>query len=396
MEKALKGIKILDFSRWLAAPYASTLLADMGADVIRVEKSGGELDRELGPFAPDGQGFVFMNLARNKRAITLNVHTERVKEILHELVKRSDVVLHNFVSGAEEAEILSYAALKEINPAIIVTVVTGFGTTGPFSGHTAFDTIGQAMSGAMSYTGFPGDPPTRSGVAWVDYTTAIHGALGIMMAIYHRELTGKGQMIDMSLLDVAVAPVAMIAAPAEYKLYGYVRSQIGNHSFYNFSDLFEAKDGWIMMSCIGNPLWKRFLRAIGREDMIDDPNFKDDMTRFNNRHLIQPVVSEWTKQRTTAEIIEILGKARVPCNKVNNIAEMMEHPQVKAREMLVDMEYPGIGSLPLSGIAIKMSETPGTIEKRPPKVGEHNEEVYAEILGLSSEEVSKLVAEGVI
>jgi crotonobetainyl-CoA:carnitine CoA-transferase CaiB-like acyl-CoA transferase len=396
MEKALKGIRILDFSRWLAAPYASTLLADMGADVIRVEKPGGELDRELGPFTPDGQGMVMLNLARNKRAITLNLDSDKGKEILHELVRRSDVVLHNFVTGADEAEILSYEALKKINPAIIVTVVTGYGTTGPYAGRTAFDTIGQALCGAMSYTGFPGDPPTRSGVAWVDYTTAIHGALGIMMALYYRAQTGKGQMIDMALLDVAVAPVGMIAAPAEYKLYGYIRSQIGNHSFYNFSDLFQAKDGWVMMSCIGNPLWKRFLRAIGREDLKDDPNFKDDMARFNNRHLIQPIVSEWTKQRTTEEIIEILGKARVPCNKVNNIAEMMEHPQVKAREMLVDIEYPGIGTLPLSGIAIKMSETPGSIERRPPKVGEHNEEVYVDILGLSSEEISKLAVEGVI
>ncbi|HJX69930.1 MAG TPA: CoA transferase [Dehalococcoidia bacterium] len=396
MEKVLTGIRILDFSRWLAAPYAATLLSDMGADVIRVEKPGGELDRELGPFAPSGIGMVCLAIARNKRGITLNLGSDKGKEILQGLVRCSDVVLHNFTSGAEEAKILGYPALKEINPAIIVIAISGFGTTGPYAEHTAFDTIGQALSGAMSYTGFPGNPPTRSGVAWVDYSTAVHGALGVVLALYHRALTGKGQMIDVALLDVAVAPVALAAAAAEYKVLGEVRQQIGNHGFNNFTDCFQAKDGWVMMSVVGNPLWRRFLRAIGREDLKDDPNFKDDLARFKNRHLTHPIVAEWTKERTTKEIIERLAKARVPCDKVNNIAEMIEHPQVKAREMLVDMEYPGVGSMPVPGVTIKMSETPGSIERRAPKVGEHNKEVYSELLGLAPKELSRLEAEGVI
>ena len=396
MEKVLTGIRVLDFSRWLAAPYASTLLADMGADVIRVEKPGGELDRELGPFAPDGKGMIYLTIARNKRAITLNLDSEKGKEILQGLVRRSDVVLHNYTSGADEAKILSYSALKEINPGIILLVVSGFGTTGPYAGHNAFDTIGQALAGAMSYTGFPGNPPTRSGVAWVDYSTGVHGALGIMIALYHRMQTGKGQMIDVALLDVAVSPVALAGAAAEYKIFGNIRQQIGNHGFYSFTDCFEAKDGWVMMSVVGNALWRRFLRAIGREDLKDDPNFKDDMARFQNRHLTRPIVAEWTKERTTKEIIERLAEARVPCDKINNIAEMVEHPQVKAREMIVDVEYAGVGNMPLPGVTIKMSETPGNIEKRAPEVGEHNEEIYSELLGFTPEEVSRLAAEGVI
>jgi len=396
MAKILEGIKVLDFSRWLAAPYSASLLADMGADVIRIEKPGGELDRELGPLAPNGQGMTFFSIARNKRGITLNLDTDKGKEILHELVKRADVVLHNFTSGAPEAKLLSYTALKEINPAIIELVVTGFGTTGPYSGHTAFDTIGQALSGAMSYTGFPGNPPTRSGVAWVDYSTAVHGALGLMIALYHRLQTGKGQMIDVALLDVAVAPVICAGAAGEYRFNGTIREQMGNHGFYNFTNCLEAKDGWVMMSVVGNPLWRRFCKAIGRQDLIDDPRYKDDMDRFNNRHTLQPMITEWTKQRTTAEIIETLGKTRVPCEKINNIAEMVEHPQVKARECLIDMEYPDVGTIPVPGVTIKMSETPGKVERRAPAVGEHNEEVYAEYLGFTSEEVSKLAAEGVI
>src|SRR4030042_6587104 len=253
MEKVRTGIRILDFSRWLAAPYAATLLADMGADVIRVEKPGGELDRELGPFAPSGIGMVCLTIGRNKRAITLNLGSDKGKEILQGLVRCSDVVLHNFTSGAEGAKILSYPSLKEINPAIIVIAVSGFGTTGPYAEHTAFDTIGQALSGAMSYTGFPGNPPTRSGVAWVDYSTAVHGALGVMIALYHRLQTGKGQMIDVALLDVAVAPVVCAGAAAEYRFYGTIREQMGNHGFYNFTNCLEAKDGWVMMSGVGNP-----------------------------------------------------------------------------------------------------------------------------------------------
>jgi crotonobetainyl-CoA:carnitine CoA-transferase CaiB-like acyl-CoA transferase len=203
-------------------------------------------------------------------------------------------------------------------------------------------------------------------------------------------------MIDLALLDVAVAPVALAAAAAEYKVLGEIREQMGNHGFNNFTDLFPTKDGWVMLSVVGNPLWKRFLRAIGREDIKDDPNFKDDLARFKNRHLTHPIVEEWTIQKTTEELIKVMAEARVPCAKVNSIGEMVEHPQVKARELLFDMDFPGIGNIPVPGVTIKMSETPGKIERRAPNPGEHNEEVYSEILGLKPEELSRLAEEGVI
>jgi len=396
MEKVLTGIRILDFSSWFAGPYASTLLADMGAEVIKIERPGGSEERTFGPYTPNDEGMLTMVTLRNKKGITLNLHSQKGKEILQGLVPCSDVVLHSFTIGSEEAKILSYESLKKINPAIILLTVSGFGSTGPYAERPCFDTIAQALSGAMSYTGFPGGPPIRSGVAWVDFSTGAHAALGIMLALYHRLLTGKGQKIELALLDVAVSCVAGLAVAAEYKVSGFIRQQLGNHSYYTFTDCFQAKDGWVMLGVNTNSIWRRFLKAIGREDLKDDPRLKDDRTRFQNRHLIQSIVGQWAKERTVGEIVEQLTRTRVPCGPVNNIAQMVNDPQVKAREMLVDMEYPGVGQVPLPGVAIKMSETPGAVERRAPDAGENNVEVYGELLGFARDELSRLEAEGVI
>lgn len=396
MEKVLAGIRILDFSSWFAGPYASTLLADMGAEVIKIERPGGNEERTFGPFAPNDESMLTMITLRNKKGITLNLRSQKGKEILQGLVPCSDVVLHSFTIGSEEAKILSYESLEKINPAIILVTVSGFGSTGPYAERPCFDTIAQALSGAMSYTGFPDGPPVRSGVAWVDFSTGAHAALGIMLALYHRLLTGKGQKIDLALLDVAVSCVAGLAVAAEYKVSGFVRQQLGNHSYYTFTDCFQAKDGWVMLGATTNPIWRRFLKAIGREDLKDDPRFKDDRSRFQNRELIQPIAREWVGKRTVEEVVQQLSRARVPCGQVNDVAQMVNDPQVKARETLVEIEYPGVGHVPLPGVVIKMNETPGTVERHAPKIGENNQEVYSELLGLTPEELSRLEAEGVI
>jgi len=396
MEKVLAGVRVLDLSRWFAGPYAGTLLSHMGAEVIRVERPSGEEERNFGPHAPNGESMLTMITVQNRQGITLNILSEKGKEVLHRLVRQSDVVLHSYVVGSEEAKIVSYEALKEVNPAIIVGAVSGFGSSGPYAQRPCFDTIAQALSGSMSYTGFPENPPTRSGVAWVDFSSGAHLAVGVMFALYHRLKTGKGQAIDVALLDVAVACVAGLAVAAEYKVSGFVRTRQGNHSYHTFTDCFEAKDGWVMLGVTTNTIWRRFLRAIGREDLKDDPRFKDDESRFKNSPVIHPIASEWMKARPVDEIVEIMSKARIPCSRANDVAQMMEDPQVKFRQALVDMEYPGVGKVPIPGIAIKMSETPGSIDRRAPKPGEHNEEVYGRLLGLTREEVGRLRAEGVV
>ena len=396
MEKVLTGVRVLDFSRWFAGPYTATLLAAMGAEVIRVERPAGEEERNFGPYAPNGESMLTLVTLQNRRGITLDPLSDKGRGIVEQLVRKSDVVLHSYVSGSPEESLLSYDSLTQFNPAIIVAKVSGFGSTGPYAQRPCFDTIAQALSGAMSYTGFPETAPTRSGYAWVDFSTGSHTALGIMFALYHRQRTGKGQFIDVALLDVAVSCVAGLAVAAEYKVSGIIRGRQGNASYYNFTNCLRAKDGWVMLGTSGNPIWRRFLRAIGREDFKEDPRFKNDRLRYENRQAIQSVVEEWLKDKTVDEAIKILEQARVPCSRVNNIAEMVNDPQVAAREMLIGLEYPGIGQVPLPGVVIKMSGTPGAIERPAPVAGEHNEEVYSSLLGFTPEQLQQLKAEGVI
>lgn len=397
MEQLLAGTRILDFSRYATGPYTSMLLADMGAEVIRVERPEGNEDRHLGPFAPDGRSLPYdLIMGRNKKDITLNLRSDKGKDLLKKLVKRSDVMIHNFTCGSKEAAILDYASLKESNPAIILIAISGFGQSGPFAQRACFDSIAQALSGAMSYTGFPGNPPTREGVAFVDLSTGLYAALGTMLALYHRQRTGMGQMVDVAMLDVAVSYISAVAAIAEYKVLGNMRQQQGNQSFYNFTDSFLAKDGWVMISVIGNSLWRRFIQVLGREELAQDPRFKDDLARYENHHLLRPIVDDWIAGKTVAEAIQLLDEARIPCGKVNSIADVVADPQVKAREMLVDMEYPNIGKVPLPGVVLKLSQTPGRIEKPAPLLGEHNTEIYCGLLGLSPEELSRLQEEGIV
>jgi len=396
VEKVLTGIRVLDFSRWFAGPYAATLLAAMGAEVIRLERPTGEEERNFGPFAPSGESMLTMVTLANRRGVTLDPLSEKGKEIVLQLVKKSDVVLHSYVSGSQEEKMLSYESLKNVNPGIVVAKVSGFGSWGPYMQRPCFDTIAQALSGAMSYTGFPDTAPTRSGYAWVDFSTGTHCALGIMFALFNRQKTGRGQFVDVALLDTAVACVAGLAVAAEAKVGGMVRERQGNTSYYNFTDCLKAKNGWVMIGCAGNPIWKRFLRAIGREDLKEDPRFKSDQARFENRHAIQAIAKEWVKDKTMEETMRILEAARVPCSKVNNTLEMVNDPQVAAREMLIDIPYPGIGNVPVPGVVIKMSETPGAIERPSPKPGEHNQEVYSSLLGFTPQKLAELKSEGVI
>ncbi len=368
----------------------------MGAEVIRVERPAGEEERNFGPFAPNGQAMLALVTLQNRKGITLDPMCGQGRGIMERLVRKSDVVLHSYVSGSPEESLLSYGSLVKLNPAIIVAKVSGFGSTGPYAQRPCFDTIAQALSGSMSYTGFPETAPTRSGSAWVDFSTGSHAALGIMFALYERQRTGTGQFIDVALLDVAVSCVAGLAVAAEYKVAGIVRGRQGNYSYYNYTNCVRARDGWVMIGITGTAIWRRFLRAVGREELKEDPRFQSDRLRYDNRLAIQAIVEEWLKDRPVDEVIRLLEKARVPCSKVNSIAEMVEDPQVRARDMLIDMEYPGIGRVPLPGVPIKMSRTPGTIDMPAPQVGEHNAEVYGRLLGLTKEDLAGLKAEGVI
>ena len=396
MKPVLEGIKVLDFARYISGPYASLLLADMGAEVIRVERPGGEDDRQLGPFAPNGQSISVMCQTRNKKAITLNLQSEKGKNLLADLVKHVDVVVENFGPGGKEAMGLDYKRLKALNPGLIMLSISGFGTSGPLAKRLAFDPVAQAFSGAMSITGFPDAPPTRSSVPWVDFGTGVYGAMAVVLALYHRKETGECQLIDLAMLDTAVSYMATFGVPAEHQVTGVIRPRDGNHSYYNFSNCFKTADGWVFISGIGDNLFRRLAEAIGKAEWNDDPRFADNTTRFHNRLAIDEGIDAWIGSKTSAEAIEVLEKKRVPCCKVNDAAEIVGHPQVEAREMIVQMDYPGVGKVPVSGIPLKLPKSPGKIKRRAPDVGEHNEEVYHELLGLSRDEVKALKKDGAI
>ncbi|MEE8472156.1 MAG: CoA transferase [Dehalococcoidia bacterium] len=397
MAKVLEGIRVLDLSRYAAGPSATMILADMGAEVIRVESPGGGEDRTLGPFAPNGESLPFgIILHRNKKGITLNLRHPKGLQLLQGLVARADVVVENFSPEVKSRLGVSYESLKQWNPAIIHVSITAFGQNGPYANRLAFDPIAQSMSGAMSYAGFPGNPPIRSAVSYVDNSTGIASALGAVLALYHRQRTGEGQSVDMALLDTAVGFLANMGVAAEYQLTGQVRPQIGNGSYYAYGECFEAGDGWVYTSVIGNPLWRRFARAIGRDDLALDPRFDSDLARYENRQAITDAVSPWVAERKVDEVIEILEGARIPVSRVNSVAQMVSDPQVRAREALVEMDIPGVGPVLMTGVNIKLSATPGSVETRAPQVGEHNREIYCGLLGLTEEELGRLAEEKVI
>lgn len=393
----LAGIRVLDLSRFQSGPVCGMLLGDMGAEVIRIEEPEGAPDRSWGLLGPDGETLSYKIVGRNRKGITLRLNKPEGLRIFKELVKKSDVVLHNFAPGTSIANVVDYERLKEVNSTIIVAAITGFGQNGPDAKQVCFDHIAQARSGAMILTGFSGDPPLKTTVTYNDLGAGTYAALGIVLALYHRERTGEGQFIDVSLLDVAFFATQCMGSLLLYKVYGEVRKQVGNRGFHSYLGCFEAKDGWIFLSGTTNPIWERLARAIGREDMAKDPRFnQNDMVRFDNADLIDGVVKEWVAQRTVTEALSVLQAARVPCGVVNTIDKLEDDPQVAAREMVVNIDYPGLGNLPLPGPPLKLSLTPGQISTRAPKIGEHNEEIYCELLGFSRREFKKLKKEGIV
>jgi len=390
--KVLEGIRVLDFGRYIAAPFAATLLGEMGAEVVRVEPPGGSEDRTLGPSVKGHSIFVNV-LARNKKGITLNLSSPKGQQLLDRLVPYFDVIIENFPPQAKRGLGLTYERLKGLNPSIILASVSAFGEQGVYAERVGFDTVFQAMSGAMHFCGFPGNPPTRAQIPIIDFSTAFSTSIGILLALYHRQKTGEGQKVELSLFDTAVSLVSTVIAENKF---GFVRQQIGNQSFYTFSNCFPSKDGWVMICPIGNPQWKRFSQAIGHPELASDPRFKDDISRFENRHLLEPIVSQWVKERTAEEVIHIMDKAKVPCGKVNTIPELLADPHFQSRDRVVEWDFPDIGAFPLPRPHIGLCHTPGGIERRAPLVGEHNGEIYGGLLGLSSEELLQLQKEGVI
>lgn len=392
--KILEGIRVLDVGQYKAGPVGGMLLADMGAEVIRIESPSGGNDREVGPFAPNGESMYVVFTSRNKKGITLNLQSEKGKEIFRELVKRSDVVIENFGLASKEKMEFDYQHLKKVNPRIIWASVSAYGQTGPYARRIGFDPTAQATAGIMHINGFPGEP-VKTGINFADLATPVYAAYAVTLALYHREKTGVGQEIDVALLDVACS--FMESVFAEHKLLNEVRPQLGNRNNFLYPfDSYKAKDGMVYICCGSNAMWFRILKLIDREDLKKDLRFNDGHSRMKNWKIIYDMVNEWTINKTVDEVVKICSKGGVPCSKVNTIPEAAADPQIASREMIVEIDQPGIGKIPVTGIPIKFSETPGSIDTHAPGIGEHNEDIYGGLLGYDSDKINGLKKEKVI
>jgi len=380
----------------MAGPYCASLLADRGAEVIRIERPGGDNDRRIGYGGDTGDTYSFMARNRNKKGITLSLDKEEGRRILHELVQRSDVLVESISPPSIKKELgVDYDTLSKINPRIIVVSITCFGLTGVYANKIGFDTVAQAMSGVMSFTGFPGNPPLRSPAGWVDFATGVHAALGVMFALWHRQQSGKGQLVDLALLDTASTLMMLHGVYAEYIKRGVERSQVGNYSPYCYSNTFRAKDGWVHINVVRDGVWRRFVKILGRDELADDPRFKTDWDRFENRLQIDGIINGWVAPQSVDEIMRKLGD-RVPCCRVNSIAEAVAEPQLASREMLISFEYKGAGEVPVPGSPLKLSDVPAKIERPAPLAGEHTEEILIDLLGYRNEQVRKLKEQKII
>ena len=393
MSPVLDGIRVLDFSRYIAAPTACALLADAGAEVVRVEAPGGEEDRRIGVMGPQGQPMWFACTGRHKRAITLDLRNEAALPLLHDLVRLADVVVHNYAPGSPQAALLHYDALAEANPSIVVAAISAYGQTGPFAEKTGFDVTVQATAGMMDLTGQADGPPTRSGVAIGDFLAAYNAAFGVMLALWERNASGLGQMVDVGLFDSTVFPVISQAMVSELRHTGRARRRIGNGSWYSFVDSFEALDGTVMICPAIESQWRRLARTVERADLLDDPRLRDNPSRFEHRAELGAIVQAWVGRRTVDEVVAAMDGARVPCSRVLTVPEMAEHPQVHARGMLVEVGRDGEDTMTVAGFPIKLSRTPATVEGAPPHVGEHNAWVYEDLLGLDA---AALAAAGLV
>jgi crotonobetainyl-CoA:carnitine CoA-transferase CaiB-like acyl-CoA transferase len=390
----LDGIRVLDFGRFIAAPWCSAILGDMGADVIRIEKREGGEDRWVQPVASGGEGATFMQCNRNKRSVTLDTTTAEGAEVMRRLVAKSDIVVANMPEAAMKANGLDYGNLKSIKPDIILASATAYGNGGPYSARVGFDGIGQVMSGGVYRSGV-GDMPIRSVVPYADFGTALSLAVGTMMALMHRMKTGEGQQVEAALLPTALMMTDGLLI--EQAVRQTNKTRVGNKgTSVAPCDLFQLKDGWILIQVAGQPLFKRWCRLVGREEWFTDPRFPDDDTRSVNEKPLNDATQEWCNSRTVAEAMEVLEANRIPASPLYSPQQALDDPHIQAMGFLKPIDYPGMPvPAPVIETPFRLSATPGTIRTRPPLLGEHTDELMTE-LGYSAADIARLREDAII
>ncbi|MCX5908644.1 MAG: CoA transferase [Deltaproteobacteria bacterium] len=395
MKKTLEGIRVLDLTTFMSGPFASMVLGDLGAEVIKIEEPGnGDASRQIPPYFHEGESLYYVSLNRNKKSVTLNLNSEPGKKIFYDLVKKADIVIENYRPGVTKKLGVDYERLKAINPRIIYSSITAYGPEGPYGQRPAYDLIIQALSGSMSMTGEEGTGPLRLGVPMGDLAGSMWALVGTLAALQHRERTGEGQFVDISLLD---ALTSLITYPALYFSYGGEVAQplgSGHQAIVPFQ-AFKTKDYYLAITCANEKFWGLLCKALEMPELAADPRFVKMGDRLKNKEALNALLNEVFSRKTNAEWEAVLSKAGVPCAPVNTIDKVFADPALQYRGMVISVDHFG-KALRFFGNPVKMSSTPINEYGTPPRLGADNQEVLGKYLGLSPDDVARLKKEGTL
>ena len=392
---ALQGIRVLDLTRVLAGPFCTMLLGDMGAEIIKIETPGhGDDSRRYPPFIGEESAY-FMNLNRNKKSIVLNLKHPQAKAIFLSLVEKSDVVIENFRPGTMEKLGVGYETIKARNPDIVYSCISGFGHSGPYRDLPGYDIIGQAMGGIMSITGWPESPPTRTGTAIADVLAGLNACVGILAGLMSVRNGGTGQKVDIALVDSVVS--AMETIIQIYLVENRIPQRTGNrYEFIYPYDTFKATDGWVIIAVGNNKLWEVFCNALGRPELLEDPDFRDNYDRVKAHVKVKQIVENWSRQKTVKEIVDFMLSKKIPCAPIYSVKEVVEDEHIAgARRMIREIERPVAGSMKVIGSPVNLSETPPEVHSPAPMLGQHTESILSEIMKLTPAEILSLKEEKV-
>ena len=395
---ALAGLRVLELATNVAGPFGSTLFAEFGAEVIKVEVPGnGDPIRKYAPLYKE-KSLTWTVIGRNKKSVTLNLRETKGQELLKRLVEVSDVLVENFRPGTMEKWGLGYDELKKANPKIIMSRISGFGQDGAYKNRAAFDRIAGGMGGMTYLTGFPDSPPVRVGLNVCDQIAGLFHAFGTMIALYDRDVRAKkeGQWVDTSLVESVFRMLEGVIA--EYQKLGNIRERVGNQNeVVAPADNFLTKDGkWIVFVLTSDTLFERFLKVIDREDLISDPRFNDNVSRIRNRDALHAAIREWVGQKALSEVHELFEEKGIPYGLVYNAKDIYEDPQNRERGNIIEIQDQEIGPVEMQCVIPKLSETAGKVTSSAPILGEHNQEIYGGLLGLTDEEMEALREEEII
>jgi crotonobetainyl-CoA:carnitine CoA-transferase CaiB-like acyl-CoA transferase len=397
MAAPLEGVRVVDLTRVVAGPFCTSILADMGAEVIKIELPGRGDDGRYGYPAVEGEPVAFLALNRNKKGITLDVRTDDGKRLLRRLLAHADVLAENFAAGTMDRWGLGFDALHAEFPRLVYGALSGFGHTGPYAHRTSYDIIAQAMGGLMSLTGFPDGPPVRGGGSLGDFIGGMALAIGILSALRHQQQTGEGQLVDVSNMDVIFS--MLDNWPTLHAMTGRQPERWGNrHPFTAPYDCHLAKDGYVVIGVGNNQLFRTLMEAIGQPELGRDDRFRKPAGRLQRNEEINRIVGAWVAERTVDEVMAALGPegANVPCAPVMDVARLRDDPQIAARNMVVPLPHPQLGQVPVTGLPVKLSATPGRLDHLGPALGQHNADIYGALLGLPAAEMERLRSTGVI